>query len=87
MTNLTPIYTPPTPRQLQVLREIAKPRHRPATFKQIAAALGISTRQGFTSIVTALTRRGLVERDLYIPRSLRVTPAGVIRLRIEGGSP
>lgn len=68
-----------TPRQRDVLLWIAAHLQRygySPTFREGQAAFGLRSPHGFRVHVLALVRKGLVESDPRLPRSLRVA-AGV----------
>lgn len=70
---------PPTQRQLFALwciREHQRARGYSASIRDVCAALGIASTNAGNDHVRALIRKGLVEKDELVARSLRVTPQG-----------
>ena len=72
--------TPPTERQLLVLRIIAgsiKKHGTPPTLREIASALGASSTTGALDHVKLLLQKGLLTRKANSARSLVLTTAGL----------
>ena len=69
----------PTPRQLDVLREVRSFQRRKGytpTLRDLGEALGMRSTSTVDSHLDALERKGLLQRVRHITRGLIVTPAG-----------
>lgn len=74
----------PTSRQLEVLRllrDLTAARGYAPTLSELRDGLRVSSVYTVVGHVDALDRRGLVERDERVARSLRLTAAGRAVLR------
>lgn len=70
---------PPSPRQLQVLREIRKHHQAkgfPISIRELATSLGIRSTNGVNDHLVALEKKGLVRREKQRSRTLQLTNAG-----------
>lgn len=70
----------PTARQMAALQFVGDSlrRHgRPPTLREIGAHMGIRSTNGVNDHLTALERKGLVERDDMLTRGIRLTPRGL----------
>lgn len=70
-----------TPRQLEVLACIAGRGSPPPTLRELARRFGVA-HGTVSSIEEALVHKGLLERDRYRSRGIKLTKAGLAALRI-----
>lgn len=71
--------TPPTERQVEILRAITwfiDTRGYPPTVRDLRDKFGHASTHGYAQHLTALVRKGLIERQPRIARSIRITARG-----------
>lgn len=72
--------TSPTLRQLEALRAVYEHRQkfdRAPTYRELGRVLGIRSTNGVNELLRLLEKRGCLERDAVLSRSMRVTKLGM----------
>lgn len=72
--------TSPTLRQLEALRAVYEHRQkfdRAPTYRELCRVLGVRSTNGVSDLLRPLEKKGCLERDRTIARSMRVTDLGM----------
>ena len=78
---MNPAKRPPTQRQLDAIaRNVAEKGYSP-TIREIGAAIGVRSTNGISENLRALTRKGLIARNVFL------TPAGEEAIQSTSLSP
>jgi repressor LexA len=73
------VNLPPSPRQLEVLREIRRHHQAkgfPISIRELCDAMGIRSTNGVNDHLRALERKGLITREKQRARTLQLTRTG-----------
>lgn len=68
---------------LRAIRDLASEHGHSPSFEEIGRTVGIGSRAGVKAVVDILEDAGLVAREHFKPRTLRLTDAGVRILEEE----